>query len=108
MDQASKIAELNDLLRCHHIGGNVMITQGIQALAPDTIMEIVAAVAVFSDFTPENDPHHEHDCAVMDVDERRIIFKIDYYDREMTFASPDPADPAVTVRVLLIMLADEY
>ena len=58
MDQASKIAELNDLLRCHHIGGNVMITQGIQALAPDTIMEIVAAVATFSDFTPDNDPHH--------------------------------------------------
>lgn len=89
MDQVPKIAELNDLLRCHHIGGNVMITQGIQALAPDTIMEIVAAVATFSDFTPDNDPYGEH-------------------DREMTFASPAPADPAVTVRVLTIMLADEY
>lgn len=108
MDQASKIAELNDLLRCHHIGGRVMITQGIQALDQDTITEIVAAVAAFSDFTPDNDPHHEHDCAVMDVGEHRVIFKIDAYDREMTFASPDPADPAVTVRVLTIMLADEY
>ena len=110
MDQASKIAQLNDLLRRHHIGGRVMITQGIQALAPDTITEIVAAVAAFSDFTPDNDPHHEHDCAVMAVGERehRIIFKIDAYDREMTFASPDPTDPAVTVRVLTIMLADEY
>jgi Protein of unknown function (DUF3768) len=108
MDQASKIAELNDLLRCHHIDGRVMITQGIQALAPDTITEIVAAVAAFSDFTPDNDPYHEHDCAVMYVDDRRITWKIDAYDREMTFASPDPTDPAVTVRVLTIMLADEY
>ena len=108
MDQASKIAELNDLLRRHHIGGRVMTTQGIQALDQDTIAEIIAAVAVFSDFTSDNDPHHEHDCAVMTVGEHRIIFKIDYYDREMTFASPDPADPAVTIRVLTIMLADEY
>lgn len=108
MDQTSKIAELNDRLRRHHIGGRVMITQGIQALDQDTITEIIAAVAAFSDFTPDNDPHHEHDCAVMDVGEHRVIFKIDAYDREMTFASPDPADPAVTVRVLLIMLAEEY
>ena len=46
MDQASKIAELNDLLRCHHIGGNVMITQGLQALPPYTIMEIVAVLFI--------------------------------------------------------------
>lgn len=108
MDQASKIAELNDRLRRHHVGGRVMITQGIQALDHDAITEIIAAVAAFSDFTPDNDPYHEHDCAVMTVGEHRIIFKIDAYDREMTFASPDPADPAVTLRVLLIMLAEEY
>jgi hypothetical protein len=108
MDQASKIADLNDKLRRHHIGGRVMITQGIQTLDQDAIAEIVAAVAAFSDFTPDNDPYHEHDCAVMTVGEHRIIFKIDAYDREMTFASPDPADPTVTARVLLIMLAEEY
>ena len=70
MDQASKIAELNDLLRCHHIGGKVMITQGIQALAPDTIMEIVAAVATFSDFTPDNDPHDLRRTMVTMMNER--------------------------------------
>ncbi|WP_096703730.1 DUF3768 domain-containing protein [Magnetospirillum sp. 15-1] len=108
MEQASKIAELNDRLRCHHIGGRVMITQGIQVLDQNAIAEIIAAVSAFSDFTPDNDPWGEHDCAAMDVGEHRIIFKIDAYDREMTFASPDPADPAVTLRVLTIMLADEY
>jgi hypothetical protein len=40
MDRASKIAELNDQLRRHHIGGRVMITQGIQALGQDAITEV--------------------------------------------------------------------
>jgi Protein of unknown function (DUF3768) len=37
-----------------------------------------------------------------------IFFKIDYFDTTMTHHSPDPADPAVTERVITIMLADEY
>ena len=37
-----------------------------------------------------------------------IFFKIDYYDRALSGHSPDPADPAVTQRVITIMLATEY
>lgn len=36
-----------------------------------------------------------------------IMWKIDYYDQEWS-GSPDPADPAVTTRVLTVMLAEEY
>ena len=42
-------------------------------------------------------------------DEReRVFWKLDYYDRELQFASEDAADPTITRRVLTIMLSDEY
>ena len=38
----------------------------------------------------------------------RVFFKIDYFDRTLAMASPNPADLSVTSRVLTVMLACEY
>lgn len=108
MDRTERIAALNDQLRRNHGYGKVVITRGIQALGHQAVMDMLAAVVAFADFTPDNDPYGEHDCAVMTVSGHRIIWKIDYYDTDLNFASDDPANPAVTIRVLTIMLADEY
>lgn len=102
------IRKLNDRLRCQHAGGQVVVTAGIDALGPENVLHIVREIAAFDAFTPDNDPHGEHDCATQTIDGHRIIWKIDYYDASLTFASPDPADPAVTNRVMTVMLADEY
>ncbi len=106
--KAARIRELNDQLRCKGTGGRVVITRGIQALGPDGVREVLTTVARFDDFSEDNDPWGEHDCAVLTVESRCIIFKLDYYDRDLRWHSPDASDPTVTERVLTIMLADEY
>lgn len=56
----------------------------------------------------DNDPYGEHDFGSLIVDGNKVFWKIDYYDKGMQYASPDPANLSVTVRVMTIMLADEY
>ena len=62
----------------------------------------------FEDFTPDNDPHGEHDFGAFEHAGKRIFWKIDYYDAACENGSEDPADASKTTRVLTIMLADEY
>ena len=107
-DQGStRICALNDELRRFGRGGRIVITAGIQALGKG-VAGVLAAVAGFDAFTADNDPYGEHDCAILIVDGVSVLFKIDYYDRSLTYHSPDPSDPTVTERVMTVMLASEY
>lgn len=109
MSHHFSIDELNDLLRTTFLTGTVILTPGIRAL-PDAVREeVITKVRTFDDFHPDNDPHGEHDFgSISDPDAGTVFWKIDYYDRDLRFESPDPADPKVTRRVLTIMLAEEY
>lgn len=104
----TRLRLLNEVLRRYGRGGTVVITRGVQALGPEKIAAVLAAVRDFDAFTPDNDPYQEHDLGTFRAAGQRLIWKIDYYDLQRRYASPDPADPAVTVRVLTIMLAEEY
>ena len=103
-----EIARLNDQVRTTFRGGSVHMTAGIGALPETCRQRVFEAVRQFRDFTPDNDPHGEHDCAVIDVDGTEVIWKIDYYDSTLTYHSDNPADASITRRVLTIMLAEEY
>ncbi len=106
--QCHPVWRLNDRLRQSHKGGQVMITRGVQALGPEFVAAALRAVAAFDSFDADNDPHGEHDFGALTVRGERILFKIEAFDRTLTVASPNPANPAVTTRVLTIMLVEEY
>ena len=110
-----RIRELNDALRtCTDpilrlvINGQLVVTHALAARGDPFFKHAVAAVRTFDDFTPDNDPHGEHDMAFLEVDGERVFFKVDYYDSAMQYHSPDPADAGVTRRVLTIGLASDY
>lgn len=103
-----RLRALNDLLRRYHRGGTVLLTAGIRALDERTLRAVDTAIAAFDAFTPDNDPHGEHDFGAVTVAGETVFFKIDCYDLDHANHSPDPSDPTVTRRVMTVMLAEEY
>jgi hypothetical protein len=69
----------------------------VAALGAEAVERIVRTIAVFDDF-----------CRANEADGHMIYFNIDYFDRELSMHSADPADPSVTRRVITVMLAGEY
>jgi hypothetical protein len=108
MDDAAKIAALNDLARRSLMDCRVVVTQGIQMLGDVATAEILAAVHSFDAFTEDNDPYAEHDFGKITYAGFDVFWKWDYYDLDFSMHSPDPTDTTVTARVLTIMLAEEY
>jgi len=104
---AARVRALNDALRQRLSGGRIVLTRGVAALPGNTRAAVLTAIQEFDRFDADNDPHGEHDFGAVEVGGARVFWKIDCYDRALTLASPNPADPALTVRVLTIMLDDE-
>jgi hypothetical protein len=107
-DRPQRIRELNDAFRKTFVGGNVMLTQGVERLPVGEKITLLAKVKAFDAFDDDNDPHGEHDFVSVEHAGETYFAKIDYYDGELTMGSEDPADPEKTSRVLTIMRADEY
>jgi len=105
---ADRIRVLNDNFRSTFVGGQVVMTAGVDVLPIDTKARVLLAVQSFSNFTNDNDPHGEHDFGEITLEGERYFFKLDYYSPDLAAGSEDPADPNVTARVLTVMRADEY
>jgi hypothetical protein len=114
-DRASQIRDLNDAFRTEPLSvlsvvlsRTFVFTKGVGAHGDAFLARALKAVQQYSDFTEYNDPYGEHDFGALEVDGVALNWKIDYYDEDLDGGSPDPSDPAVTQRVLTILLADEY
>ena len=108
MDKRARIRELNDTFRGTFSGGQVLLTPGINDLPSDVRAMAIRKVATFNAFTPDNDPHGEHDFGSFDLAGHKLFWKIDYYAPDLQGGSENPADSAKTTRVLTIMVAEEY
>ena len=102
------IKTLNDKFRKTLLGGKVMLTRGIYSKGQACINEILDSVKTFNNFNENNDPYNEHDYGSFLYDGQKIMWKIDYYDRDLRYCSDDPADITKTIRVMTVMLAEEY
>lgn len=110
-EKSKKIAALNDEMRQNFANpkyGKFVLTAGVDGYDLAEKLTIAHAVKIYRDFDKDNDPYGEHDFGSFEWGGTKFFWKIDYYDKSMEYGSEDPADPAVTTRVLTVMLAEEY
>lgn len=108
MSNISEIALQNDNFRKHLSQGTLVLTQGIRSNTKEDLEAIITKVRTFDTFDENNDPYGERDFGAFDYKGKRIFWKIDYYDREFLYLSPDVSNPRLTNKVLTIMYAEEY
>ncbi|AYV48626.1 hypothetical protein CFHF_19570 [Caulobacter flavus] len=105
--RAAAIAALNDSHRASP-GAAWTLGRRLYDLGEAFVAKAVAAVVGFDAFTEGDDPYGERDFGAFDLEGQRVMWKIDYYDLDLCGGSPDPANPAVTRRVLTLILAEDY
>tara|TARA_R100001510_G_C7611436_1_gene174841 strand:+ start:687 stop:1076 length:390 start_codon:yes stop_codon:yes gene_type:complete len=118
LPKIEKIALLNDELRKKLITGELFkagnkdkayITRGASVFANGmNRMQFLNNVALYRNFTEDNNPHGERDFGNFMYQKEKIFWKIDYKDNAMMYHSPDASDPSQTIRVLTIMKASEW
>lgn len=107
--QTEAIRKLNDACRKGMAPMVRHMTPGVNAMDRYTRSLLLARIRNFSEFHSGNDPHGEHDFGSVEYEGQKVFWKIDYYsDNSLTLGSDNPADPNATVRVMTIMLAEEY
>ncbi|KPF92517.1 hypothetical protein IP81_06510 [Novosphingobium sp. AAP83] len=105
-DNSAAIARLNDAARTTLSDCRVVMTQGVADLG--NVGEVFEKVCSYTDFNERNDPYGEHDFGSFEFAGQLVFWKFDYFDVDLLMHSPDASDPAVTCRVLTVMLAEEY
>ena len=120
--KSNAVRNLNDRFRKGdpYVTGRVVLTSGIQSICSmdgdgngkkpsnETLEQLLEKVRTFDEFTEDNDPYGEHDFGAFTFEGDRVFWKIDYYAPDLIHGAEDPSDPKDTIRVLTILLAEEY
>ena len=108
MPNTNEIALQNDNFRKHLSQGTLVLTQGIRSNTKEDLEAIITKVRTFDTFDENNDPYGERDFGAFDYKGKKIFWKIDNYDQEFLYLSPDVSNPRITNKVLTVMYAEEY
>jgi hypothetical protein len=108
VERLRKLAKLNDEFRARPSGRRLVMTAGIACLDRKTRVRVIEAVENFCSFSPENDPFGERNLGFFRLGDQGFFWRIDYYDPTYRRHSDDPSDPTLTIRVMTLMLAEEY
>lgn len=111
--QTEQIARLNDRARLgFDRRARIVVTAGLLAKlsSDDPRARIMAQARIMQavrrcTFAPDSP---ERDMAWFEIDGHRAMLKIDYYDESMEWASPDPTDASITIRVVTVMAPEDY
>lgn len=101
-ERQAETARRNDIAR--KLGLGTIITNGAAKL-PDT-EGLLQNVRAYNNFTEKNDPYEAHDMGFFNWRGTDVIWKIDYYNEELT-CFEDPLSDTCK-RVITVMLAKEY
>ena len=102
VEERTQKAILNDQFR--KLGFGVTMTCGAAEL-PE-IIGLMQRIRAYDEFTPDNDPYHEHDFGKLDWRGAKVFWKIDYYNDKLTCYEDPPSGGCK--RVMTVMLAEEY
>lgn len=112
----SVLAEQNDRFRKSVLGqavtidppGRAVLSANVAALSHADRAAIIERIINAPQFGEEIDPCGTREMGKVEVNGNPIWFKIDYYDIDYSFGSPDPTDSTKTRRVLTILFPDEW
>ena len=104
----NKIAFLNDAVRRTFSRGKIVMTAALAVLPEETLAHVLHRVQTFDEFSKDNDPYGEHDFGSFELGGENFFFKLDYYNKDMTAGSENPADPEQTTRLLTIGFMSDY
>ena len=107
----SQIAKLNDNARKTGLI-KLLMSSGIEAkfstVDVEAIIQTVQNFETYFDFDEGNDLYGEHDFGSFNFKNEKIFWKIDCYEADSNFyLGADPSDKTA-IRVLTIMLAEDY
>ena len=106
-DRQTRIRALNDAFRHSFTGSDLHLSPGIEALPMEIQAEILDQIRIYREFNRFSDPERLHNRGRFRWRGNSIVWEIHCFDRDLRDESPDPADPKVTRRYLLVMLARE-